>query len=295
MSSGNWDEFRTAYEVARVGTVSGAAEVLGVHHATVIRHIDALEARLGIKLFQRHARGYMPTEAGQDVMQVASTTDEQFAQLTNRLSGQHNALRGELSITTTHSLYRLLMPAMVRLTQDHPEISLNLMTDARVMRLEYGEAQIALRAGPKPKDPDYVVQHYADFHSSLVAHEDYVARYGKPTSDAELADHRFIGGPKGAITGPPYELWLEKNVPEKAIVFRSGSHEAGQMALEQGIGMGFWPGRLSMRRDNMIEILPPRPEWTVQLWVTTHVDLHRSPKVQAALRYIKQGAREWLQ
>ena len=60
----NWDEIRTAYQVARMGTVSGAAEVLGVHHATVIRHIDALEARLGVKLFQRHARGYTPTEAG---------------------------------------------------------------------------------------------------------------------------------------------------------------------------------------------------------------------------------------
>ena len=42
----NWDEVRTAFQVARIGTVSGAAEVLGVHHATVIRHIDALEDRL---------------------------------------------------------------------------------------------------------------------------------------------------------------------------------------------------------------------------------------------------------
>ena len=56
----NWDEIRTAYQVARIGTVSGAAEALGVHHATVIRHIDALETRLGVKLFQRHARGILP-------------------------------------------------------------------------------------------------------------------------------------------------------------------------------------------------------------------------------------------
>ena len=37
----NWDEIRTAFQVARLGTVSGAADVLGVHHATVIRHVDA--------------------------------------------------------------------------------------------------------------------------------------------------------------------------------------------------------------------------------------------------------------
>ena len=64
----NWDEVRTAYQVARMGTVSGAADVLGVHHATVIRHIDALEIRLGAKLFQRHARGYTATEAGTDLL-----------------------------------------------------------------------------------------------------------------------------------------------------------------------------------------------------------------------------------
>ena len=45
MSIEAWDEIRTAYHVARAGTVSGAAAELGVHHATVIRHIDALEAR----------------------------------------------------------------------------------------------------------------------------------------------------------------------------------------------------------------------------------------------------------
>ncbi len=68
MPTSNWDEIRTAYHVARLGTVSGAAEALGVHHATVIRHIDALEARIGVKLFQRHARGYTPTEAGEDLL-----------------------------------------------------------------------------------------------------------------------------------------------------------------------------------------------------------------------------------
>jgi len=91
----NWDEVRTAYQVARMGTVSGAAEVLGVHHATVIRHIDAIEARLGVKLFQRHARGYTPTEAGLDLLRVAQATDDQFSQLVGRLKGVGDDVSGE--------------------------------------------------------------------------------------------------------------------------------------------------------------------------------------------------------
>ena len=96
----NWDEVKTALHVARIGTVSGAAEVLGVHHATVIRHIDALEERLGVKLFQRHPRGYTATEAGEDLCRVAQTAQEQFAQFASRARGQGNSVSGELVVTT---------------------------------------------------------------------------------------------------------------------------------------------------------------------------------------------------
>ena len=92
----NWDEVKTAYHVARMGTVSGAAEVLGVHHATVIRHIDAIEARLAVKLFQRHARGYTPTEAGEDLLRVAQATEDQFNQLVGRMKGRGDDVSGEL-------------------------------------------------------------------------------------------------------------------------------------------------------------------------------------------------------
>ena len=104
----NWDEVRTAYQVARIGTVSGAAEVLGVHHATVIRHIDSIESRLGIKLFQRHARGYTPTEAGSDLLRVAQATDDQFNQLVGRLKGQGDAVAGELVVTALNGFSHLI-------------------------------------------------------------------------------------------------------------------------------------------------------------------------------------------
>jgi DNA-binding transcriptional LysR family regulator len=46
-----WNEIKTAYQVAKLGTVTAAAESLGVHRATVIRHIDSLEAELGKSCF----------------------------------------------------------------------------------------------------------------------------------------------------------------------------------------------------------------------------------------------------
>ena len=116
----HWDEIRTAYHVARAGTVSGAAEALGIHHATVIRHIDALEARLGVKLFQRHARGYALTEAGADLAQIAQTTEEQFSQLAGRLTGQGDDVTGALVITALPSFSARLAPVLAAFQVDHP-------------------------------------------------------------------------------------------------------------------------------------------------------------------------------
>ncbi|MEO0932024.1 MAG: LysR family transcriptional regulator, partial [Pseudomonadota bacterium] len=142
----NWDEIRTAYQVARRGTVSGAADTLGVHHATVIRHIDALEQRLGVKLFQRHARGYTATEAGQDLLQVAQATDDQFTQLAGRIRGQGEGVSGDLVITSLDIFSGMLTPVMVAFQNENPDVNIRFRTGDRVFRLEYGEAHVAIRA-----------------------------------------------------------------------------------------------------------------------------------------------------
>ena len=147
----NWDEIRTAFQVARMGTVSGAAEVMGVHHATVIRHIDALEKRLGTKLFQRHARGYTPTEAGRDLLAVAQTTEERFGQLVSRIKGHGETVSGELVVTAITGIAGLMVPVFAEFQAAHPAVNIRFLTDMRLFRLDYGEAHVAIRAGAQPE------------------------------------------------------------------------------------------------------------------------------------------------
>ncbi|MFT4149113.1 MAG: LysR family transcriptional regulator, partial [Paracoccaceae bacterium] len=178
MGVDTWDEIRTAYQVARLGTVSGAAEALGVHHATVIRHIDALEKRLGARLFQRHARGYTPTEAGRDLLSVAQTTEEQFGQLASRIKGQGETVSGELVVTTVPGMADLMTPVLVGFQRTYPEVVVRLLTDIRVYRLDYGEAHVAIRAGSVPQEPDNVVQPLTLRKTALYAAPGYVAAHG---------------------------------------------------------------------------------------------------------------------
>ncbi|GAB1377703.1 LysR family transcriptional regulator [Pararhodobacter sp.] len=289
MAIESWDEIRTAWHVARAGTVSGAAEALGVHHATVIRHIDALEARLGVKLFQRHARGYTPTEAGSALAQVGRVTEEQFAQLGTRLTGAGSGIEGDLVITTLPGLVPLLRPALVELNTRYPELSLRVETERRVVRLEYGEAHLAVRAGSRPTEPDNVVQPLLRCPVSLYASPDYIARHGAPRDDAELAQHLFVVEDVEDARAP-FEQWLLRQKPLPRIVFRSNEAAARRAAVADGLGLGFWYGE--GESPDLVEVMPSRPEWEFTVWLVTHVDLHRTAKVQAAVSIIKDSLRQ---
>ena len=289
----HWDEVRTAYQVARIGTVSGAAEVLGVHHATVIRHIDALEGRLGVKLFQRHARGYTPTEAGRDLLQVAQATDDQFAQLAGRIRDKGDGVTGELVITSLVALSAVLAPALARFRQVHPEIRVRYLTGDRLFRLEYGEAHVAIRAGRQaPDQPDNVVQRFVPYDMRLAASKDYARRMGLPGGVEDFAEHEFVAL-DGEDRRPPFMDWLLNVVPRDRIVFRTSNNRSMSDAVIAGAGIGFLTDWEYAARDDLVEVMPPQDAWQSPTWLVTHVDLHRSPKVQAFLQFLKEESKGW--
>lgn len=292
MSIGTWDEIRTAYQVARLGTVSGAAEVLGVHHATVIRHIDALEERLGTKLFQRHSRGYTPTEAGQDLMEVAQIADNQLAQLTSRIQGQKETVSGELTVTSLSLVSPLLTPAIASFRQKHPELYIRYLTDKRLFRLEYGEAHVAVRAGSPPDQLDNVVQPFYKLDHAIYAAPSYIEAHGIPKTDSDLAQHSFIGDDTGESHAPFFK-WLRMVVPRERVVWRTLDTGIMADAVRAGAGLGFLPVCTAQRDPSLVQVMPPRDDWVTQLWLVTHVDLHRSNKVQAFLSHLKTAAQAW--
>jgi len=282
----NWDEIRTAYFVARAGTVSGAAQELGVHHATVIRHIDTLEDQMGVRLFQRHARGYTPTEAGADLLRVAQATDDQFAQLAGRIRGQGDTVTGDLVVTSLASFSHVMTPILVRFQQMHPDVSVRYLTASRLFRLEYGEAHVAIRAGSPPDQPDNVVQKFSTESIALYGSRDYLETNGMPKDCDDLAGHRFVSYDEPQSRAP-YHQWLKDNIAAKQVTFKVADDRSLQQAILAGAGLGFMPARVACCHPELVQVLPARTEWASPLWLVTHVDLHRTAKVQTFLTFLK--------
>ncbi len=290
----NWDEIKTAYKVALLGTVSAAADSLGIHRATVIRHIDALEETLGQKLFLRHSNGYTPTEIGKDMMRAAQFADHQFSSLDRRIRDHSSQLSGDLIITSIDEASRLLMPAIRDFTIKFPNIKIRYLTGFEIFQLEYGEADIAIRCVQRPGDPNLVVRPFYSIKLGLYASQEYIKRNGLPKTLDEFSNHYFmerhINDPDGPKT--KFAQWMEENFPEDRIVFQSQTPFLLQQAVISGICIGFLPDYIAKNNTNLVEVMPRLENWEIPFWLVTHVDMHKSEKVQAFLKILKNYENE---
>lgn len=292
----NWTEIRTAYHVARLGTVSAAAEALGLHRVTVIRHIDLLEEALGEKLFIRHAKGYAPTQPGLELMLVAETTEQQFELMAARIKAQAQVKAGELVLTSLPEVAPILMPAIAAFRAKHPEMRLRHVASARTLKLEKGEAHVAIRSGlagaqdAALDEPDNVVQPLTTYKLGLYGSEAYLARQDPVTELSDLSRCDFIAPDVtgDALSPRRYVEWLAEFAPEERIVFRSTRLSVLHDAVSAGLGLGFMPVFRGDNEAGLKRVLPEALSRQGGLSIVTHVDLHRTPRIQALVGAVKE-------
>ena len=245
---------------------------------------------LETRLFQRHARGYTPTEAGLDLLRVAKTTDEQLKQFVGRTRGRGTKVTGEIVVTSLEIVAPLVVQALARFRDAYPDTTVRYIASGKLLNLAYGEAHIAVRAGNKPEDPDNVVRPFFDLYSTFYAHDRYVAKHGFPRTETDFIHHQFLSHEDPTRT--PFFQWLESVVPGRNIILRSQSQRVLMESLLMGLGIGFMPVFQAQQYDTLHEIIPPRSTWSVPLWLVTHVDLHRTAKVQAISSILREVASE---
>lgn len=283
-----WTELRTAHRVAKLGTVSAAAKALGFHRATVNRHIDALEETLGAPIFIRHTKGYTPTELGHEVLRVAHRAEELIEDLAGRATGVGSGIEGEIRIAMLAPFANLLLKPVARFRNENPNCTTEFIVSEDLARLEYGEAHIALRAGAEPDHPDYVVRHFKKLRINLYAHESYIRRKGLPRDGHDLRGHEFVVHVAGTAR-MPFASWVAGNINPLQVAVSSRHLGVNFQSVVAGLGMGFLSEADVVDHTDLHPVLPENRDWTVDLWLVTHVDLHRTGKVQSMLKYIREG------
>ena len=170
----DWEDLRVFCALARHGSLSATARALSVNHATIARRVAALEKTMGEKLVKRRADGYVLTDNGRRVLEIATTMETAASALSGGLEG--NAPAGLVRVAATPSLAQcFLIRRLGGFVAAHPRIDIEISTAMRSVSLDRHEADIALRLAP-PLDGDLLARALVAIGSAFYGTADWARR-----------------------------------------------------------------------------------------------------------------------
>ena len=289
-----WDDLEVFLATARQGSLAGAAERLGVNASTVQRRIGKLEAVLHTRLFDRSQRGYALTPAGEDLLAHVLSMEHEVLALSRRIAGRDQSLDGTVRVATVDDIAVTVLSPIVRdFRRVHPGVTLEVAIRSEFASLTRGQADVAIRIGQKPSEPDVIAKPITRLDVSLYASRSYLRKHGRPRSIAELAGHALVVG-DARMAGIPMEKVLLPAIGEHNTAYRSNSMLARMVAIRDGIGVGFL-GEFAARRERTLERLDiDTAPFGTHLWMAVHADLRRNARVRAFVdfayeRLVAQG------
>lgn len=286
----DWDDLRFFLAIAREGTLSAAARVLGVTQPTVGRRITAFEAHLGAQLFERAATGWTLSEVGRELLVHAERMQEQALYAESLASGRSGGMTGSVRITASEWMIRSVLGAQLApLLTRHPALVIELLADARHLSLVRREADLALRPSPFTH-PDVVQREVGALTFGLYASDSYLARHGMPDFARGAEGHVFIGMTEGLANLADYE-WLPPLIAGARLAVRTNGREPMATMAASGLGFTCLPCFLGDATAGLRRLPTPLPSPRRKLWLGAHRAAHRTPRVRETLRFLAERLR----
>ncbi len=281
----DWNEIRLVLAIQRAGSLTAAAKALGVDHSTAFRRLNALEARLGVRLFERlHGGIYQPTPAGQRMAAAAERMEDEALALGRDITGGDHRLSGRLRITSSETLaYRVLPRHLALFRQAHPGIVVELIIDNRVLSLSRREADIAI-ALAHPEEGRLIARKLTDYTLGLYAAKSYLERAGTPASLDDLKGHVRVGYVDDLLFSSSLNFARELVKDWRADIEISSA--IGQTeAVRAGAGIGILHTFIARRDENLVPLLPDY-SITRSYWTVVHEDLSAIRRVSVVADFI---------
>lgn len=272
-----WSDLRVFLAIAREGTLGAAARTLKLTQPTMGRRLRALEAALGHELFQRTSDGLVLTDEGSTLLGHAERMEEEALAIERRLAGQAQQLEGTLRLTASDWFgTHVLTPVLAEFSTRHPQVAVELLTDARFLSLSRREADVAFRI--RPFDEGDVV-------SRKLLHVRYGAylRQGLAHPSAGDGGGSALLALDSAFSGSPDDSWLQSMLPAARTVFRSNSRDVQARMCAAGVGIAVLPIPLGDRTAGIERVdLGAEPPGR-DTWIGYHRDLRRLARLRAFL------------
>ena len=283
----DWSLVQAFLAVAESGSLSAAGRRLRLTQPTVGRHIQSLEADLGVSLFKRQARGMTLTEEGALLLEHARAMRAAAEALSLHATGGSGELKGSVRITASVFSSHHYLPAIIaELREKHPEIDIELVASDESENLLFREADIAVRMY-RPTQLDMVTRHVGDVQLALFGSKRYLARRGRPEKAEDLLDHEIVGYDRNDSMIREFRA-AGFPVEREFFPVRCDNQTAVWEMVRAGCGLGFAPFMAGQSDPELVYLDLGVPMPTLEVWLTAHEAVRRNPRVDLVWRALSE-------
>jgi DNA-binding transcriptional LysR family regulator len=192
------------------GSISAAANHMGITPSAVSKQITRLEKDVGARLLQRSTRSVRPTEAGLKLHNRARPLLDALADTVGLVSSEDAELSGVVRISATPAYGRIhVVPALAQLSEEHPQLRFDLKLSDRIHDFIEDEIDIAIREGTLNDSNLYAVL-LREGAVNLFASPEYLEHRGAVESIDSLALHDLILVARTGMTGIPMNAQVKQ-------------------------------------------------------------------------------------
>lgn len=274
----NWENVRYFLALAEVGTLSGAARLLEVEHATVARRVESLEAEIGLKLIDRRGRRFLLTADGQQVVTIARQMNDQVHAISRLSASSHADLNATVTISAppAFAAARLAGP-IAALCSKYPGLNICLLGETHYSSLERREADIAIRL-TRPSVGNLAIRKLRE-----EAFRPYASRNYLTTTPRE--EWRFVAYDE-SLEAAPQQAYLLALADKRSIALRTNILEIQRALVMAGGGIAMLPDFMVEGDDAITWVSPNHAPLKREVWMAVHTDMKSAPAIRAVINEI---------
>ena len=282
----DWSDLRLFYAVAETGSFSEAAAQLGMTQPTVSIRVRDLEARLGVRLFNRTPHRLILTEAGEKIHDYVVTMERSAAAVERLIANEDDRDEGRVIVAAPDGLATyLLVPELPRFFREHPDISIGidcgLWTDDEVgagvdISLQFDEVT----------NQDVVTTPLGYYHYCLYSSQAYLDLYGVPNSLAAVAERRYLHHVAHTRQQDNWAVKLEALQGLASVGMATNSSSALIEGVRSGAGIALLPTAVASFAPELVMLdLPPLAR--LELRMCVHRDLVNAARIRRVTNWLK--------
>ena len=274
----DWDNLKVALAISRVGSLTQAAQMLGIDQSTAGRRLSALEGDLGVILFVRSKTGFALTDAGEAAIKEAMEVERRIDRLTDAVAPSDEGPVGIVRLLgNAWTLDRLARTAMAAFLAANPRLDLRVITLTPRSRIR-GEATLSLWFEVEPKESEFAIK------LGDVPYAVYQARNAEHQIDGWVSFYD-----EDAMR--PSITRTHKKLRARGETLRLTATDAGIMvaAVREGVGKALLPMCLAEEDDRLERVNGGEPELVRALHLHAHPDTVESARIQATIRWLRES------